>query len=56
MGAAFLAGLGVGLWKSTQEVERLWQREKDFEVNWSEKKRKERLRSWHRAIKSVMVD
>ena len=33
LGAAFLAGLATGFWKSTQDLEKLWKEDKTFEPN-----------------------
>ncbi len=55
LGAAFLAGLGIGFWSSLSEIQKNWQKDREFSVTWSEKKRQDRIRRWHRAIKSVMV-
>jgi glycerol kinase len=55
LGAAFLAGLGVGFWSSLSEIQKIWHKDREFTVTWSEKKRQDRIRRWHRAIKSVMI-
>lgn len=54
-GAAFLAGLGVGLWSSKKEISQIWQEDQQFKVNLSAKKRSERLSSWHKAIKMASL-
>ncbi len=53
LGAAFLAGLAVGVWSSTKDIESVWKQDKIFCPQYTEKKRKDRLHRWHRAIKSV---
>lgn len=50
LGAAFLAGLGVGLWSSLQEIKKVFRVEKEFSPQWSKKKREERFKSWHEAV------
>jgi glycerol kinase len=50
MGAAYLAGLGTGIWSDTDEVGELWQAERTFEPNMTESERTERLAAWHRAV------
>jgi len=50
LGAAFLAGLAVGFWDSTQELESLWRAERVFEPSWSADQRGAMLRTWHRAV------
>ena len=54
-GASYLAGLGVGLWKSTAEIKRIWQPESEFRVNMSAAARRERLASWQRALRQTLV-
>ncbi len=50
LGAAYLAGLGVGFWSSRDEVAALWQIERRFEPNMSTTEREARLEQWHRAV------
>lgn len=49
-GAAFLAGLGVGVWGSTSEIARVWESERDFTVALSPKKRSVIMARWQDAI------
>lgn len=49
-GACFLAGLGVGLWRSTAEVSAVWRAEREFAVELPAPKRKKRLAAWHSAV------
>ena len=37
LGAAFLAGLATGFWKSTDDLEKLWKEDQSFEPNLDEK-------------------
>ena len=55
VGASYLAGLGVGLWRSTAELKRIWQRERDFEVSLSPGKRRERRASWRDAVARTLA-
>ncbi|MBM3139699.1 MAG: glycerol kinase GlpK [Chloroflexi bacterium] len=50
LGAAFLAGLGAGIWSSTAEVGALWREERRFEPSIDATERAERRATWHRAI------
>lgn len=50
LGAAFLAGLGCGFWKSQDELKKVWQMDRDFKVKWNAKQRSERLKSWQLAV------
>ena len=50
-GAAFLAGLGVGVWGSTAEIAKIWESERDFTVALSPKKRGAVMARWQDAIR-----
>lgn len=54
MGAAYLAGLAVGVWESRERVAALWRTDRIFQPQWSEDQRTERLRQWHRAVLRAM--
>ncbi len=51
LGAAYLAGLAVGYWKSTQDVLENWQSDKKFVSSMEEKTQEELLQGWHEAVK-----
>jgi glycerol kinase len=50
LGAAFLAGVGAGVWKSTAEITRAWREEKRFKPQMSDSARAEHLERWRIAI------
>jgi glycerol kinase len=50
LGAAFLAGLGVGLWSGLDDVAERWRANRMFEPQWSEEMRRERYGGWRRAV------
>lgn len=50
-GAAFLAGLGVGLWSDTKQIEKVWQSDRSFAPHMTSKQRADRLARWHTAVK-----
>ena len=50
LGAAYLAGLAVGLWQSRDEIKTLWQRDTVFTPIMEETKRQELLDKWHKAV------
>ena len=54
MGAAYLAGLAVGVWESREQVAALWRTDRIYQPQWSEDQRAERLRQWHRAVLRAM--
>ena len=49
-GAAYLAGLASGVWKSRQEISRLWKCDKVFQPTMSESRREELYSGWQRAV------
>ena len=50
LGAALMAGLGVGVFSSTDELAGLWQLERRFEPSMSQSVRNEYLERWHKAV------
>lgn len=53
LGAAYLAGLGVGLWSSLNEIERIWKIDQEFKSHMSTRSRKIRLNSWKKAVEKA---
>ena len=49
-GAAFLAGLGVGFWSTTDELAQLWRSDRTFEPQMDEGTREELCAGWRRAV------
>lgn len=56
MGAAYLAGLAVGYWKSIDEIRKLWQVDRVFEPSWEETKIQEAKAGWQDAVKRTLSD
>ena len=50
IGAAYLAGLAVGFWKDTAEIEKIREVDKVFEPKMDIEKREKRYRGWLRAV------
>jgi glycerol kinase len=50
LGAAYLAGLAVGVWKTPQELESQWRVEKRFEPSMAESRVRELRGQWSRAV------
>ena len=50
MGAAFLAGLAVGVWKDQAQIRKLWQEEKTFAANISREDANQKMDAWNRAV------
>ncbi len=53
LGAAFLAGLGVGFWANVAEIKKVWALDRDFEPELSGKDRKAKMNDWHAAVARV---
>jgi len=50
LGAAYLAGLGVGFWKDKQEIAAQWRIARTFEPNMSIERREELYSGWKKAV------
>jgi glycerol kinase len=50
LGAAYLAGLAVGFWKSVEELESFWKVERRFEPRYDAGRRNELFHSWQKAV------
>ncbi|MBQ4537793.1 MAG: glycerol kinase GlpK [Lachnospiraceae bacterium] len=55
LGAAYLAGLATGYWKSKEEIKENWQIGASFEPAMDEEQRKSLLKGWKRAVKCALV-
>lgn len=53
LGAAYLAGLGAGVYDSTDELQFLWQKERIFEPEISPNQAQEHMQKWQHAIKQT---
>jgi glycerol kinase len=49
-GAAFLAGLGVGIWSTTDELAQLWRSDRTFEPQMDAAAREQLCAGWKRAV------
>ena len=54
LGAAYLAGLAVGYWSSTDEIKRQWQGENEFKPQGDLEKVKAIVNKWHDAIRRTL--
>ncbi len=50
LGAAYLAGLAVGVWKDTEEIGRLWHCDLSFTPDMTPQHREQLRRGWHKAV------
>ncbi len=53
LGAAFLAGLGVGLWENQNEITQKWKAHNSFQPQMDEKTRDELVKRWHAALEKA---
>lgn len=54
LGAAYLAGLAVGYWKSIDEISKQWQMEKTFHPAMADEYRTHFAKGWNRAIAATI--
>lgn len=54
LGAAYLAGLAVGYWSSTEEIQKQWQMERIFSPSMPEEERNQLSEGWKRAINTTI--
>ena len=50
LGAAYLAGLGVGFWKSLEEIGAQWKVERQFDPHMSNDEREAKLNQWRKGV------
>lgn len=55
LGAAYLAGLACGYWKSRDEIYENWQLGKEFIHEMGEEKRRKLLKGWKKAVKCALA-
>ncbi|MFM8757858.1 MAG: FGGY family carbohydrate kinase, partial [Limnohabitans sp.] len=55
LGAAYLAGLGTGLYSSTEEIAALWQAERCFEPAMDRVAAQNRLQAWAHAVRQTVA-
>ena len=55
LGAAFLAGLAVGYWKNTAEIQQQWQVDKTFTPSMQPDKRGTLIHGWKRAVNAAIA-
>lgn len=54
LGAAYLAGLGVGFWKSKDEIRNRWRLDQTFEPQLTEARRDELYAGWKKAVQAAL--
>ncbi|MEC0369412.1 glycerol kinase GlpK [Paenibacillus chibensis] len=55
LGAAYLAGLAVGYWKSQDEISELWAKQHEFEPQMSEDVREALYGGWKKAVNAAIT-
>ena len=55
LGAAYLAGLAIGFWGDTNEIEKYWAAEKNFEPVMKNEERQKKIYQWAKAIKATQA-
>jgi len=55
LGAAYLAGLGVGLWSDRQVIAEHWQEARRFEPHLSDRQRSEAIARWQQAVQHTIA-
>ncbi|WP_438317817.1 glycerol kinase GlpK [Sporosarcina sp. FA9] len=55
LGAAYLAGLATGFWKSIDEVETLWAKEKTYSPQMAVNERDNLYKGWKKAVEAARV-
>ncbi|MDR3259194.1 MAG: glycerol kinase GlpK [Fusobacteriaceae bacterium] len=54
LGAAYLAGLAVGIWKSKDEIRKHWILDKEFICQMPKEEREEKYKKWKKAVERAM--
>ena len=55
IGAAYLAGLGIGHWSSLKDVQEIWEKDSEFKPKISKKMFEKRRNSWKFAIRKALL-
>jgi glycerol kinase len=55
LGAAYLAGLGIGFWESAESIREHWQVDKEFIPHMDNTLRNDLLQGWKRAVKATIA-
>jgi glycerol kinase len=56
LGAAYLAGLGVGVWRDRAEIAALWQAERRFLPTLARERAAELMARWERAVRQTVAE
>ena len=56
MGAAFMAGLKIGIYKSLKDISKRWTLDKKFSPKVKSNFRKKAIKGWNTAIKRTLIN
>ena len=56
VGAAFMAGLQIGVYKSLKDISKIWNLDKKFSPKMNNKRRNQVLQGWAKAIKKTLTN
>jgi glycerol kinase len=54
LGAIFLAGLQAGVFSSLEDIRQCWQKEKDFQSQWSDEIREQKYSGWQQVLENMI--
>ncbi|GAB3479221.1 glycerol kinase GlpK [Amycolatopsis cihanbeyliensis] len=54
LGAAYAAGLAVGFWRSTDELEQNWQEDRRWRPTWTDRQRDRGYAGWQKAVSRTL--
>ena len=54
LGAAYAAGLAVGVWKNTDELRENWNEARRWEPEWDENQREAGYKQWRKAVERTL--
>lgn len=55
LGAAYLAGLAVGIWESKDDIAKKWDMDRSFEPKMDESERDALYNGWRKAVDATMA-
>ena len=56
LGAAFMAGLNIGVYKSLKDISKNWQLDKKFSSKMKNKSRRILINGWEKAVKRALIN
>ena len=56
LGAAFMAGLNIGVYKSLKDISKNWQLDKKFSPKMKKKSRSTLIKGWEKAVKRALIN